>query len=164
MVAPTTQWQCDSGATPESGFGIGCDGTITFNNSPTFYECQTGDNGEANIYSTPGGTNCGAITLKADACFGGCPAPPPTFCPTNLNGPYQFPHLIIPIDSSNPSLAPGTSYNGKVSGTISSIFNFDFPESYAGKTCSLMFLFPPQSQLQTSSYTFSGNGGIDFSF
>lgn len=100
------------------------------------------------------------MTLTADSCYSGCPS---TTCPDNLNGPYQFPHLIIPIDSSNPSSAPGTSYFGEVSSTISSIFNFDIPESYAGQTCSLIFLFPLQSQLQTSSFTFSGSGGIDFS-
>jgi hypothetical protein len=160
ITAPTTQWQCDTGASPTSGFSIGCDGTSAYNGETTFWECQTGDNGEANIYLSPGGTNCGTVTLTADSCFSGCL---PKACPDNLNGPYEFPHLIIPIDSSNPSSAPGTSYFGEVSSTISSIFNFDIPASDAGKTCSLIFLFPLQSQLQTSSFTFSGNGGIDFS-
>jgi len=164
LTPPTSQFQCDTGATPTSGFGIGCDGTVSYNGGTTFWECQTGDNGEANIYLTPGGTNCGEITLTADAC-GSCPPPPPPppGCPTNLNGNYEFPHLIIPIDSSNPNNAPGTSYFGEVSSTVSSIFNFDIPASDSGKTCSLIFLFPEQSQLTTSSYTFSGNGGIDFS-
>lgn len=162
IVAPTTQWQCDYGASPESGFSIGCDGTIAYNGDTTFYECQTGDNGEANIYSTPGGTNCGTVTLTADNCLPRCLPPSPPGCPTNLNGPYQFPHLIIPVDSSKPSYAPGTSYFGQVSSTISSIFNFDIPASYSGETCSLIFLFPLQSQLKTSSFEFSGNGGIDF--
>lgn len=119
--------------------------------------------GEVNIYTTEGGTDCAEITLKADGCYSGCPPPPPTSCPTDLSGSYQFPHLIIPIDSSNPNTAAGTSYNGEVSSTISSIFNFDIPSDYSGKTCSLVFLFPTQDQLQTSSFTFSGNGGIDFS-
>jgi len=161
LTPPTSQWQCDTGATPTGGFSIECDGTVAYNGGTTFYECQTGDNGEANIYLTPGGTNCGPITLKANGC-GSCPPPPPPGCPTNLNGNYEFPHLIIPIDSSNPSTAAGTSYFGTISSTISSIFNFDIPSSDSGKTCSLIFLFPLQSQLTTSSFTFSGNGGIDF--
>lgn len=160
ITAPTTQWQCDTGATPTSGFSIDSDGTIAYNGDTTFWECQTGDDGEANIYSSPGGTNCGTVTLTADSCFS---KPSPTACPANLNGPHEFPHLIIPIDSSNPSSAPGTSYFGEVSSTISSIFNFDIPASDGGKDCSLIFLFPLQSQLTTSSFTFSGNGGIDFS-
>ncbi len=79
-----------------------------------------------------------------------------------------------------PNHAAGTSYFAEVSSSISSIFNFDIPSSNAGKTCSLVslplvnpmflcltlvpsqvFLFPEQSHLETSSYTFSGNGGID---
>jgi len=159
LTPPTTQFQCDVGATPSSGFSIGCDGTLSYQGSSTFWECQTGDNGEANIYTSPGGTNCGQITLTTDGCFSGCAKT----CPTNLNGNYEFPHLIIPVDSSNPNTAAGTSYFGAVSSTVSSIFNFDIPSSDSGKTCSLIFLFPTQADLQTSSYTFSGNGGIDFS-
>ena len=158
-AAPTSQWQCDAGASPTSGFAIGCYGVIGYNGSTTFYECQTGDHGEANIYLNPGGTNCGFIELKADFCFPECLPPS---CPTSLNGPFKFPHLVIPIDSSNPSKAPGTSFFGEVSSTVSSIFNFDIPPGDAGKTCSLIFLFPLQSQLTTSSFTFSGNGGLDF--
>ncbi|PQE08413.1 GPI anchored cell wall protein [Rutstroemia sp. NJR-2017a BBW] len=82
-------------------------------------------------------------------------------CPTNLNGEYQYPHLIVPVSSASPSTAYGTSYNGVVNSTVSSIFNFDIPSSYTG-TCSLVFLFPTQDQLETSSYTFSGNGDVDF--
>jgi hypothetical protein len=43
------------------------------------------------------------------------------------------------------------------------IFNFDIPSSYAGKKCSAVFLFPEQSQLETSAYTFSGSGELVFS-
>ena len=83
-------------------------------------------------------------------------------CPTTLSGEFQFPHLIIPVSSASPTEAYGTSYFGEVSSTVSSIFNFDIPSSYGGAQCSLIFLFPMQDQLQTSSYTFSGSGGIEF--
>jgi hypothetical protein len=84
-------------------------------------------------------------------------------CPTTLTtGSYETPHLIIPVDSSSPDSAPGTSFNGTVSSTISSAFNFDIPSSDAGKTCSLVFLFPELHQLETSSFSFSGDGKIDF--
>jgi hypothetical protein len=49
-----------------------------------------------------------------------------------------------------------------VSSTISSAFNFDIPSSDSGKTCSLVFLFPELQDLETSSYSFSGDGKIDF--
>lgn len=84
-------------------------------------------------------------------------------CPTTLSsGNYQYPHLIIPIDSSSPDTAAGTSYNGTVSSTISTIFNFDIPSSYSDQTCSLVFLFPKKADLETSSYSFSGDGKVDF--
>jgi len=68
--------------------------------------------------------------------------------------------LIVPVSSSSPNAAYGTSYNGTINSTVSSIFNFDIPASYAGKTCSLVFLFPELSQLETSSYSFNGQGGL----
>ncbi|KZF25395.1 hypothetical protein L228DRAFT_265864 [Xylona heveae TC161] len=83
-------------------------------------------------------------------------------CPTDLNGNYQYPHLIVYTSNKDQNKASGTQYNGEVNSEISTIFNFDIPQSYEGKTCSLMFLFPQQSQLETSSYNFTGSGSIDF--
>jgi hypothetical protein len=42
---------------------------------------------------------------------------------------------------------------------LSTIFDFDIPAWWAGKTCSLIFLFPTQDQLPTSSYTFKETWG-----
>ncbi|KAJ5834805.1 hypothetical protein N7447_000831 [Penicillium robsamsonii] len=83
-------------------------------------------------------------------------------CPTDLSGNYEIPHLIIPVDSSSPSTTAGTGFNGTVSSTMSTLFNFDIPNADAGKTCSLIFLFPKLEDLETSSYSFSGDGKIDF--
>ncbi|KAM0335475.1 hypothetical protein ACHAQA_000523 [Verticillium albo-atrum] len=83
-------------------------------------------------------------------------------CPTDLSGTYEYPHLIIPVDSSNPDKAAGTSYNGEVNSKISSIFNFDIPSAYKGKTCSLVFLFPKKEDLETSDWKLSGSGEVDF--
>jgi hypothetical protein len=44
LPAPTTQFQCDVGASAQTGFSIGCDGTVSYNGGTTFWECQTGDN------------------------------------------------------------------------------------------------------------------------
>ncbi|RMJ21799.1 hypothetical protein PHISP_07336 [Aspergillus sp. HF37] len=87
--------------------------------------------------------------------------PTSSTCPTNLSGDYEFPHLIVPIDSEHPDAAKGTSFFGTISDTVSTIFNFDIPWSDAGRTCSLIFLFPEQEDLQTSSFTFSGDGKIE---
>ncbi|KAL1850857.1 hypothetical protein Plec18170_006694 [Paecilomyces lecythidis] len=98
---------------------------------------------------------------------GTAPAPQPSSssggCGTTLQkGSYEFPHLIIPVDSSAPDKAEGTSYNGTITSTISSIFNFDIPKEDSGKQCSLVFLFPEKEDLETSSFSFSGDGKLDF--
>jgi hypothetical protein len=117
-----------------------------------------------NIYARSIDSSCVQITLKADGCAKGCSSNPnPGGCPANLNGPYEYPHLIVPVNSDHPDQAYGTSYFGEVSSSISTIFNFDVPASGNGKKCSLVFLFPEQKDLATSSFTFSGNGAIDFS-
>ncbi|KAF3483847.1 uncharacterized protein GIQ15_03171 [Arthroderma uncinatum] len=83
-------------------------------------------------------------------------------CPTDLSGPFEFPHLIIPVDSSAPTVARGTSYFGEVSSTVSSIFNFDIPPQ-GPNLCSLVFLFPNQEQRPPWTYTFEGDGKVGVS-
>jgi hypothetical protein len=84
-------------------------------------------------------------------------------CQSDLIGDFQFPHLIIPVNGSAKDEAYHTSFNGTITPDVSSIFNFDIPASYGGKTCSLVFLFPRKDQLETSSFTFNGKGGIKVS-
>ncbi|KAL3473580.1 ubiquitin 3 binding protein But2 C-terminal domain-containing protein [Aspergillus californicus] len=104
---------------------------------------------------TPSGTQPPSSETPQPSSSGGS-------CPTDLSGDYEFPHLIIPVDSSSPNTAAGTQFNGSVSDTVSTIFNFDIPQSDAGKTCSLVFLFPKQEDLETSAFTFSGDGKVQF--
>lgn len=304
ITGPTTQFQCDEGATPMTGWSINSQGQVSYNGDSDFVVCETGQNGGLNIYTTESSdvTGCKDVKLSADSCSGpgssssvavpgsstvpasssasipyipgasssasvpyvpgqstsasvpyvpgpsssapvagssgsavtvhttltstycpepstvpvvpvppgssvpagtpgvpgtsatpGIPGTPGTSgtpgvpgtsgaqpsqtatgtqpsgtstaggsCPTDLSGDYEYPHLIIPIDSSSPDDAAGTSFNGTISSTISTIFNFDIPSSDAGKTCSLVFLFPKKENLETSSYSFSGDGQVDF--
>ena len=81
--------------------------------------------------------------------------------PASLSGAYEFPHLIVPVDKNQPNTALGTSYNGAFSPTVSSLFDFDIPPAYAGKTCTLVFFMPQLEDLETSSYELSGSGGLD---
>ncbi|KAF2625474.1 hypothetical protein BU25DRAFT_449910 [Macroventuria anomochaeta] len=250
LTPPTTQFQCDVGASPTTGFAIGSSGSVTYNGSSKFYACPATDS-EYNVYTSPVSDQdkCVEISLSsAGSCGSGpakssapaasqpakssaapqpsqpakssaaqtsqpaqsypaqsqpapkpsqpaqsapapkssapgqsapapnpsapaqsAPAPAPSTpaqsgnkCPTDLNGAYQYPHLIIPIDSQQSSKSFGTSYNGKVDSHTCSIFNFDIPTSYSGKTCSVVFLFPEQKDLETSSFTVSGSGKVDF--
>jgi len=273
LTPPTTQFQCDVGASPTTGFAVGSSGSVTYNGSSKFYACPATDS-EYNVYTTPvaGQDKCVEITLSsAGSCGAGsgqssapaasqpakstaapqpsmpakssaapkpsqpaqsypaqsmpapkpsapapsapapkpsapamsqpamsqpapkpsqsaqsypaqsqpapkpsqpaqsAPAPAPSApaqsgnkCPTDLNGNYQYPHLIVPVDSQQPNQAYGTQYNGKINSHTCSIFNFDIPSSYSGKTCSVVFLFPEQKDLETSSFTVSGSGKVDF--
>ena len=115
--------------------------------------------------TTPIGSTLAKVTKAASATGqGSAPAQglPAGSCPTTLLGDYQYPHLIVEVDKSQPSTALGNSYDAHLSSTVSSIFNFDLPPSYEGKTCSLIFLLPERDQLKTSNYTLSGSGGLDF--
>lgn len=91
---PTSQFQCDVGATPSPGFSVGCDGTLAYENDTKFIACPTGDNGGYNLYTTaPGGQqDCVSTTLTADNCQSGCPAAattPAKTCPLDLSGAYE---------------------------------------------------------------------------
>lgn len=68
---------------------------------------------------------------------------------------------MVKVNAERPSdLSYGNPYTADVVGDkISTIFNFDIPQWWAGKTCSIVFLFPTQDQLQTSSYTFEPTWG-----
>merc|ERR1712113_954907 len=82
-------------------------------------------------------------------------------CATTLNeGSYETPHLIVPVNKDSPDESYGTSYFGQVNSTTSSIFNFDIPYSYEGKTCSVVFLFPKKEDLETANYDYSGSGSM----
>jgi hypothetical protein len=136
---------------------------LEYKGSPDFIACETGQNGGLNIYTTDSSdlSQCKKIMLNADSCSAP-PAPTSDKCDTTLTlGNFEFPHLIVPINSESPDTAYGTQFNGTVTSTISSIFNFDIPQSDSGKTCNLVFLFPELKDLETSSYSFSGDGKID---
>ncbi|KAI9887996.1 MAG: hypothetical protein M1823_000117 [Watsoniomyces obsoletus] len=179
LTEPTAQFQCDAGAQPGPSFSVGCDGVLSVGGGSRFYACPTGDQGSYNLYTRPAQGACVEVTLTADGCKSNCPAPPPVApttpapppppparktCPTGLTpGAFEFPHLIVPVNSATPDQAYGTSYNGKINHEISSIFNFDIPVDDKGKTCSLVFLFPRQEDLITSGFTFSGSGAVGFS-
>ncbi|THW23763.1 glycoside hydrolase [Aureobasidium pullulans] len=126
--------------------------TVT-NCGSTVSECTTTGMSTA-ISAKPSVTSAAASTVVPSG------TPAASGCPADINGAYQYPHLIVPVDSSNPSKAYGTQYNGTISPKVSTIFNFDIPASYAGKTCSTVFLFPQLDQLETSSYSFNDQGGF----
>ena len=85
-------------------------------------------------------------------------------CPSILaQNNYQFPHLIIPVSKNSPDKAFGAStYIPEISPSTSDVYNFDIPQDYAGKTCSLVFMLPMKFQMTTSDFNLTGTGGLNF--
>lgn len=85
-------------------------------------------------------------------------------CPGTLTaGQYEFPHYVTQISKSQPDKSFGPQYDGVFTpNDIASIFSFDVPASRADANCTLEFLFPQQSQLKTSGYSYSGGGSFFF--
>lgn len=118
--------------------------------------------GTSKVYPTtkPYANTTASSAASSTSSASGCVST--TLTGSDTSGNYQYPHLIIPISSTSPTTAYGTQYFGTISSNVSTIFNFDIPSSYSGSTCNLIFLLPLQSELETSSYTYSGTGVIDF--
>ena len=157
----TTETECPVTVTGSSG----AVSTVLSTSTLTITSCAGGCSKSA----TPAPSASTAVSPQPASSQPGAPAPSPTStgstsagaCPADLSGPYEYPHLMVPIDENQPDTALGTSYNGTFSSSVSTIFNFDIPPSDAGKTCTLVFLLPDLKELETSSYTLTGSGGID---
>jgi hypothetical protein len=93
--------------------------------------------------------SCEGSADKDDDCTSGCPL--------DLNDTFEFPHLMIPVDQSKPDKTHGTNFNGTITDKACTIYNFDVRPSLAGQSCSLVWLFPEQKDLETSSFTYSGS-------
>ncbi|GAB7349650.1 hypothetical protein MBLNU459_g0326t1 [Dothideomycetes sp. NU459] len=141
--------------------------TITGCNIELSTVCPASSTGSASVASASASsvlaTAASSVTASAASSVTPSGTATSSGCPADISGAYQYPHLIVPVNASSPNTAYGTSYNGTVTPSVSTIFNFDIPESYAGKECSTIFLFPKLSQLETSSYSFNGKGGFTIS-
>ncbi|KAI1372327.1 hypothetical protein F4677DRAFT_449449 [Hypoxylon crocopeplum] len=69
---PTSVLQCDWNQEPAHGFEIGCYGGVSYRVQSTFYECQTGDHDEVNLYLQSNGINCSKVSIHADSCRPPC--------------------------------------------------------------------------------------------
>ncbi|KAH0340534.1 hypothetical protein KCU81_g6784, partial [Aureobasidium melanogenum] len=63
LTPPTTQFQCDVGAAPTTGFAVSSSGDLTYNGNTQFYACATGDNGGYNIYTTTSSAESGCVKI-----------------------------------------------------------------------------------------------------
>lgn len=61
----------------------------------------------------------------------------------DLQGPFEAPNLIVPVDKSDPSKIIGNGYVAQLSPTLATVFVYDVRAEYQGKTCNLAFHMPP---------------------
>lgn len=83
--------------------------------------------------------------------------------PIDLSGLYEIPNLLVPIDLSTPGNILGNRYIAQISSTHSTLFDFNIPPEYQGKTCNLVFHVPPESQEWWHPWHLTTPGGIVFS-
>ncbi|KAI1645227.1 ubiquitin 3 binding protein But2 C-terminal domain-containing protein [Daldinia loculata] len=85
-------------------------------------------------------------------------------CPAYLeDGEFESPSYITQVSQWEPDRAFGPQRIGLITpNDISSIFNFDIPESRADANCTLEFLFPRRNQLSSSSFIYEGDGSFLF--
>ncbi|KAL4960443.1 putative GPI anchored cell wall protein, partial [Aspergillus stella-maris] len=119
LTPPTTQFQCDAGATPTPGFTINSNGQLTYNGQTGFVACETGENGGKNIYTSPDSgdvSNCVNVQLMADSCSGSpsSGAGPSSSAPASST-PAMSPSMsssMSPSMSSSMSPSPSASSPG----------------------------------------------------
>ena len=73
LTPSVTQFQCDDGVGPTTGFAVGSSGSVTYNGSSKFYACPATDS-EYNVYTSPveGQEKCVEISLvSAGSCGAG---------------------------------------------------------------------------------------------
>ncbi|KAI9665174.1 MAG: hypothetical protein M1831_002184 [Alyxoria varia] len=91
------------------------------------------------------------------------PKPNPSgVCPLDLPPTFEFPHYMVPVDTSKPEYTSPNSYHGYVSPTSTTILTFDIPPSLSGRTCHAYFALPKHGQMETSEFTLSGSGSFEF--
>ncbi|KAI1137380.1 hypothetical protein F5Y05DRAFT_87922 [Hypoxylon sp. FL0543] len=88
---PTSVLQCDRNQQPSHGFEIGCYGGVSYRDQSSFYECQTGDSDEVNLYLLPKGVDCSPIMLHADGCRPPCAGESPSSRSTSTISPSRNP-------------------------------------------------------------------------
>lgn len=83
--------------------------------------------------------------------------------PHVLTPPFIAPHLVVPINSSDPNITTENQYLAQLSSTQSTLFVFNIG-SELGRTCNLVFTLPSHLNLKyIALYTFLSPGGIRIS-
>jgi hypothetical protein len=75
LTGPTTQFQCDQGASPTGGFSVASSGQFEHDGDATFYACPVDDNGNYNIYTKPLENMPKCVKVGLSSADGTCAAP-----------------------------------------------------------------------------------------
>ncbi|KAK6000490.1 hypothetical protein QM012_003736 [Aureobasidium pullulans] len=119
LTPPTTQLQCDVGASPTTGFAVNSNGDLTYNGNTQFYACATGDNGGYNIYYTTSSAESGCVKITLNT-GGKCAASgsgsssaasskPASSAPASSKPASSAPASSKPASSAPASSAPAPS-------------------------------------------------------
>ena len=71
-----------------------------------------------------------------------------------------MPQLIVPVDKSQPTAVIGKQFIGRLDLLHSTLFNFNVPADYAGRTCRLTFFIPSPSAEWWQPVQYKTSGGI----
>ncbi|PNS17752.1 Glucan 1,3-beta-glucosidase BGL2 [Sphaceloma murrayae] len=138
--------------------------TIPASNSESSIGASSAGSGSSSPAITPSSVlSPSSISESSSTSTSPAPTSSGSSCPADLNGEFEFPHLIVPVSSSEPGTAQGTQFFGTINDDTSTLYNFDVPPRISGQTCSVIFLFPRPEQLVYSTYDFNGQGGLAIS-
>lgn len=178
IVDNTYSLHCTSGVASIIKLSVNDLGSLAHDGSDDWLICLFGlRDGSQFIYSStkPDQSGCTLIKLRTggySCTANGTPPSAGAVCPIDfLSGDFQYPYLIVPTSPKNPDTSYGSSHIVYISSDATTLFNFDIPPSYAGRTCALMFLFPFYDELDPAAgeFYYSGleqevlsRGGFDF--
>lgn len=91
---------------------------------------------------------------------GNSTAPSARWCPSNLDGDWESPRLIIPVDEKGSVLNHRDRRTGIFSDSKCSVYDFYIDPRFAGKACTAVWLFPEKKQLGDWNYTLEGTSGM----
>ncbi|KAF2871685.1 hypothetical protein BDV95DRAFT_607103 [Massariosphaeria phaeospora] len=148
LTPPTTQFQCDDGASPTPGFDISCGNELTYNGSSVFHACPVNDYGEWNVYvlPAPNQKKCVEITLTANGncapnCMGHGPVQP------SATAHASWSTVIVPPahTSSSAAIVPPSAHASTSAAIVP-------PPAHASTSAAIV---PPPAHASTSAATVS---------
>jgi hypothetical protein len=115
LTGPTTQFQCDEGASPTGGFSIASSGQIEHDGDATFYACPVDDNGNFNIYTEPLENMSKCVKVGLSSADGTCAAPsapassaPPATTAVSVSVSVSTPAPSVSVSVSTQQCQPST--------------------------------------------------------